>query len=117
MRKTRKRSEKQQTNENVKIQRTGNILDWKVDAERMMKSVVFVAIAIVISGVFVATVDAVAGKFQLAVVIIKSQIEFSSFVCEPHKKFFFLNFVHDWLNKFSTSTRHVFGQSHTNCYY
>lgn len=31
----------------------------------MMKSVVFVAIAIVISGVFVATVDAVVGKFHL----------------------------------------------------
>lgn len=43
----------------------------------MMKSAVFVALAIVISADFVIKVDAVAGKFSLAVVIIKMQIEFS----------------------------------------
>lgn len=62
----------------------------------MMKSVVFVAIAIVISGVFVATVDAVVGKFHLflciAHFIINGQIEFSRFV---RIKFC----VHGWFSK------------------
>lgn len=56
----------------------------------MMKSVVFVTMAIVISGGFIATVDAVGGKFQLTVVIIKSQIEFSLFIWNAWKVFFLL---------------------------
>lgn len=45
------------------------------------KSVVFVAIVIVISGIFAATVDAVKGEFQLATLIIHKQIEFRICVC------------------------------------
>lgn len=58
----------------------------------MMKSAVFVALAIVISADFVIKVDAVAGKFSLAVVIIKMQIEFSirRFSLPPARSCFFV---------------------------